>query len=196
MKKNLYKNFYFTVIFAGLFLSGCSTITPQQLGFSAEEWKNLDKAKQQELIKNYQALNFEKSSQAKELNTTEDNTDLYGNMTAGDNSLTVKIFGGTAMLPPFKLRKTYQAVEFTIDADSCKELVLNSASSDAHLPLRTCYKNSVLSLDPSAYDLAKKNGTITFNYSPLWADGFTYHGINTDGLVRLKNANVSIRKND
>lgn len=183
----------------GLMLSGCSSITPQKMGISQDEWNSFDKIKQKELLANYKSLNQERLAEDSQKSSKEDNeddeSDLYGNAITSQNSLTVKITGGTAMLPPFTNDQSYQDIEFTIDADSCKNSFVSAENSESQVTLRSCYKNNILSLDPSAYDVKKKMGTITFNYSPLWNDGFIYHKVDTNGLVRFKNATVWIQKN-
>lgn len=187
-----------TVILVGLFLSACTTFSPQQLGISDAEWKSYSKEKQAELMANYRSINAEavgkNQEDQKDKNVADgDYLDLNEKI-ASDNSLLVKVYGGKAMLPPFTTSEPYQPAKFLITADSCKETYLNALEGPAKVVLRACYKNNILSLDPSAYDLTKKDGTVTFNYSPLWAESFTYKGINTEGLVRLKNATIEIKK--
>lgn len=197
---NLKENFFISLIIVtilGLFLSGCTTFSPQQMGISDAEWKSYGKEKQAKLLADYQEIYAEhygkKTPDANSDDSDINQTDLYGNNFA-DGSLQIKISGGTAMLPPFVYRQAYQPAEFVIAADECQNVMLSVSDNTKPAALRVCYKNNILALDPSAFDKTKKDGTVTINYSPLWVDGFTYKNINSDGLVRLKNAAITIKK--
>lgn len=166
-------------------LTGCAT-SPQIFGIADSEWKGYDKAKQKEILNNYKQLDTEVQQQDQEVSK----------ITGGDTTtIDVKIFGGEAMLPPFVDWHAYMPATFTIVENSCANTLLNQEGGEGKITLRACYKDKKLRLDPSRYDPDKKDGTVTIPYSPLWDQGFTYHGINTDGYVKLKDVNVVVKQN-
>lgn len=178
------------ILFPLLILFGCAT-APNKLGISEAEWNSYDKTKQEKLLADY-----------KNLTTTEMMADTNMNnqytsvkkSTYNGSLIKVRVFGGEAMLPPFTSWQPYVSSTFEVIPGTCVNAPLRAVNGkeDSAVDLRACYKNNVLLLDPSRYDASKKEGTIRLPYSPLWNNGFTYHGIYTTGYVRLKNAAVSV----
>jgi len=175
------------------FLFGCA-MSPNKLGIPESEWKSYDKAKQEKILADYKNLNtIETIDDQKE----KDEYESIKNSTYFGPLLKVRVYGGEAMLPPFTGWQHYTSNTFDIIPGTCINAPLIAVNGDekSRVDLRACYKNNVLMLDPSHYDLNKKEGTIRLPYSPLWNYGFTYHGIYTNGYVKLKNASVTVFNN-
>jgi hypothetical protein len=169
-------------------LSGCSTFSPQHLGISEEEWKSYDKNRQDELQHSY----YESLKNAK----AEFSSNKIVQSDLNNTVLRISITSGKVIMPPFTNWYSYQQTDFLIvKKGSCSESILSQSTEKKIVKIEACYLDGILFLDPSHYDLSKKFGSVRFNYSPLWTEeqGFTYHGINTSGYVRLKGADVTIK---
>lgn len=165
------------LIFAMLCLVGCA-VSPHTLGISNKQWDQYSEAQQQNLVANYEQI------QASDLNANID----YNNF------LVVGIKGGTAMMPPFTASYRYNPVKFTIPAGTCEIVTLHSVIGVSSVDLTACFKNKVLYMDPSRYELNKKLGSIKFHALPLWNNGFSYHNISSSGYTRLRNVTVTIKQ--
>lgn len=175
---------------AFLFLSGCTSISiPTKLGISESEWEGLCKNKQQVLLSNYKKITEERSGFLKESkNKKEDN--IY---------LEVAIHSGKIAIPPFNNNhedwQDYKPVKFNISEGECRDITLQHFSNNKiNTELSACFYNNTLYLDPSHYDLEKKNGSININFSPLWLTGFSYKNISSSGYAKLNNVTVEIKQ--
>lgn len=181
-----------------MFLAGCG-ISPQRLGVSDEEWASYDKAHRMQLLNNYHKIEMENTVADTEQDATkhvnEENKDK-GSAANASEALKVSISGGKVMMPPFVEWQPYKPFDFLISKNECIDAAIMQADSDVETSLRSCYKDDILYVDPSRYDIAKKDGSINFHFSPLWAQakGFTYAKISSDGYVRLKDVNVNIKQ--
>lgn len=181
-----------SIISLNALICGCATpFSSQSIGIAEQDWATYDKVKQQKILNDY------KIAIAQNANTdSEDN--LQQQQTPSETQLLIKVHGGLAMLPPYTDWAAYQPASFTIDQNSCSEVVLLPKEIDPKVKLkffaklRACFRKNKLLFDPSIYDQDKKDGSITFAYSPLWEQGFTYRNINTTGTIKFKSATIKI----
>jgi hypothetical protein len=161
-----------------LFLSGCVS-APMKLGISDSEWSSYDVDKKKGLLFNYEKISEEhKDKEDKVIN---------------DVFLKVNIHGGKVMMPPFIDWQDYKPVDFTIFKGQCRGIVLQQPmDEDSQINLGVCFDGNILYLDPSQYDLKKKNGSISINSFPLWSSGFSYKGVSSSGYARLKDVTIEI----
>ncbi len=166
-----------------LFLSGCASVSiPTKLGMTEVEWSSYTPDKQEVLLANYEKFAAE-NKYIKDKEST----------VANDMFLEIGIHDGKVMMPPFNGWQDYNPTKFIISKDQCRSIVLQQPTDEtAHTELEVCFNGNALYMDPSHYDLTKKNGTISINFSPLWLSGFSYKGINSSGYVRLNNVTVEI----
>ena len=166
-----------------LFLSGCASVSvPVKLGITESEWMNISKDKKQILFSNYE-------QSIKERNQFIKNKKDY----VGSVFLEIAIHSGQVMMPPFDYWQDYKPVKFIIFKDQYRDIILQSPiDKKSFVELGVYFYENKLYLDPSRYDLAKKNGSISINFSPLWPSGFSYKGINSSGYVRLNNVTIEI----
>jgi hypothetical protein len=166
-----------------IFLTACSTvITPQDIGFSQNEWQNYSPIYQQQFLENYKQINEE----LQVLNTSPN--------VLSKSALYVQINGGLAMMPPFTVLKKFKPVQFVINQDECSETILEEDGiGEGKVAMLNCYLGNKLFLDASRYDLTRKHGSITLVYSPLWQKGYTYTGVNSTGYVRFANSSLKIK---
>ena len=166
-----------------LFLFGCASVSiPTKLGMTEAEWLSYTPDKQEMLLANYEKF----AAENKYIKNKE-------GAVANDMFLEVGIHDGRVMMPPFNGWQDYNPIEFIISKDQCRSIILQQPTDEtAHTELEVCFNGNTLYLDPSHYDLTKKNGTISINFSPLWLSGFSYKGINSSGYVRLNNVTVEI----
>lgn len=180
--KFIMQNLKLIILVLFLSLIGCA-IAPQKLGISEQEWLSYSDAQRQKILTDYQQINAIKEQQE------QDAKKIKGNTT---DSINVAIYGGEVMMPPFTEWYEFQSVTFNLIQNTCSDTLLNQSNGKAQVSLRACYKDNIFYLDPSRYDLAKNNGSISFPFSPLWKQGFEYSGVSSSGYVRLKNATVKI----
>jgi hypothetical protein len=159
-----------------LFLFGCASVSiPTRLGMTEVEWSSYTSDKQEMLLAKNKYIKNKES------------------VVANDVFLEVGIHDGKVMMPPFNSWQDYNPTKFIISKDQCRSIVLQQPTDEtAHTELEVCFNGNALYMDPSHYDLTKKNGTISINFSPLWLSGFSYKGINSSGYVRLNNVTVKI----
>jgi hypothetical protein len=181
------------LIFLFLFAAGCAT-SPQKLGIPDKDWQKYNETEQKELLESYKQIS---EANAKEDAVTA--AKYYGKDSSYNGPyLTVKVSGGEALLPPFADWQSYKPVSFKVYPNSCMSVLLeqNRASENTKKSgafLRACYKDSIFFIDPSLYEFDKREGTLRITYSPLWEQGFSYHGAYTNGYIKLKNATVYIK---
>ncbi|KPJ68113.1 MAG: hypothetical protein AMJ43_01530 [Coxiella sp. DG_40] len=160
-----------------LLLVGCA-VGPVELGISQQQWNKYNPEKQQEILTAHKELLRAKR---------EDQTLI------GDSWLEVDIKGGSVMMPPFIKRYEFAPVTFKIREGTCRINALHNYKSSNSIKLDCCYKNDILFLDPSRYEIDKKDGTVRLYFSPLWRQGFIYKNINSDGYARLHNVTIKIK---
>lgn len=190
MKRIFFRSLFFTSTFL---LSACSTFSPHLLGISDTKWASLGETKQKELHalyeKNYNQ--FHKSSNKSSIIPIPKNQ--FKDISVPNIPLTIKIQDGQVTMPPFTDWYAYRPVGINIALNTCNDILLQQINNPKQqISLTICYKNGILFLDPSHYDTTKMPGSLTFHYSPLWENGFTYKNINTTGYVQFKNATVII----
>ena len=180
------------------FFVGCAAtkVPPQQLlGIPDSEWQSFDKNKQQELLQIYKQINS--ANQAEDQQLTKQNNQLESNLEPNKvddaNVIEVKVYDGSALMPPFTSWQAFTPATFIIPTGRCQNAELVQLDGTAKTSLRSCYKDKLLHLDPSRYELSKQQGTISIPYSPLWDYGFVYHNINSGGYVKLKNVTVAVK---
>jgi len=171
------------VIIVAVLLSGCAH-DPLRLGISESEWASYSEAEQQEMFVNYRQIVSEQNDFAND--NSSDSRDIF---------LDVSIYGGKVMMPPFKKWSVYKQAKFRIFKGKCCDVALSHPTDeDFQTELVACFYGNTLYLDPSHYDLAKKDGSISINFSPLWLSGFSYKGVSSSGYVRLKDVTIKIKQ--
>ncbi len=160
-----------------LSLVGCA-VTPDTLGVSAARWAQYSEAQQQELIANYEQI---------QSSTLDAPVDV-------NNFVLVNIKGGTVMMSPFIVGYAYNSVRFMVTSGECRTVPLNSTLGVGFVDLTACFKNNILYMDPSRYEIDKRFGSIQFHALPLWKQGFSYKNISSSGYARLQNVTVSIKQ--
>ena len=172
-------------IFITLAVFGCA-VKPQQLGISQQTWLGYSKAQQKQLAASYNQQHNYFIQQAQFDNEQGAN-------------LRVLLLQGKAMMPPFKQAQSFKPAEVLMSPGSCQQVwlyALQSANSKTsrvqRVQLQLCYRNKVLSLDPSFYQLDKKQGSLFIHYHPGWWDGMTYSGIHSSGYLRLQHTSMRL----
>lgn len=171
--------FFICAVFCG----GCASTSPLALGISEEQWEEFSQEKQDELLHNYSIL----QAQDKTLTTTDDAVETK------EPALIIKVHHGQAMLPPFLNWSPYKECKFYLAKNTCSKGTIHSLEAETTIDLKACYFENLLYIDPTKYDPNNTQGTVTFTYSPLWRQGFSYTKIHTDGYVRLKDATVYVK---
>ena len=164
-----------------LALTGC--ISESTYGIQASRWSNLSLEQQQAIAASYEKVQH---ALAEEKQNSEPNP--YA------SQLTVAVYGGRVLMPPFKNYYHYNRATTTIAEGSCKVLVLHSKDSDNEVPLGLCYRDKQLQVDPSHFIYEKRHGSVSLRSSPIWKRGFTYKHVKTTGYARLDNAHIYVIK--
>lgn len=212
----------FFISFAAIFLAGCATEKPpkfssQTLGISEQEWMNYDQEKQQKTLAAYETIYQQKMEENPPIIQDKKNKKKQPPVAQSNEIiplppyLAINVRDGRAKLPPYTDWSAYQPIDLIVSKGSCSETnilpipdesAINNKTADKKpkteffSSLRVCYKNKTLFFDSSRYDLSKKDYSITFAYSPLWQQGFTYYNINSSGQAHFKNATVKIKQVD
>ncbi|CAL7959730.1 putative membrane associated protein [Gammaproteobacteria bacterium] len=170
------------------FLSSCAGVSaPTKIGVTESEWLGYSPDKQKALLANYEKF-------AAELNKSIKNNK---NTVVDSVFLEIGIHDGKVMMPPFNSHYDYNPVKFVIFKDQCRSIILQQPTDEKiRTELEACFYGNILYLDPSHYDLTKKNGSISINFSPFWLPGFVYKGISSSGYVRLNNVTVEITQKE
>lgn len=167
--------FLFTVV-----LIGCSSVSPEQLGMSEQQWNKYGEQEQERILRNHDYI----------VETAKKNTfSAHGN-----SCLTLNIQNGKAIMPPFTEWYSFKPVTLKISEGTCQIAELYAMDGKNHVTLCACYNDNVLLLDPSLYEIDKRYGSIRMYYSLLWEDGFDYTNINTDGYAHLQKTSIFITK--
>lgn len=168
-----------SISWIAILLAGCAP-TPSELGFSDQQWQGMNDQQRQQILAGYEQI--QRASR---------NSTVY----AGPKII-VTITHGTAMMPPFTQALSYQPVHFEMKPGECRHVLLENLDGSREVKLPVCYNGLTLALDPSHYDLALSSGSMRFNYSPLWKQGFAYNGVSSRGLVHLAKVSVTIHALD
>jgi hypothetical protein len=159
-------------------LAGCATVSPAKLGISQADWEEYSPTKQEELISAYEKTQATKRKTRAQL---------------GSGILAVKIEGGTVLLPPYTAPTAYESMQFTMREGDCHiKIPVVPTDSDKKGKLEACYKDNTLYLDPSPYEPDLSLGSLQFPYMPIWKRGFTYPNVSSNGLLKLKSAQISL----
>ena len=175
------------LVIGALFLMGCAN-NPALLGVSDLEWTSYSPEKQKSLLANYGQISKERKSIIK----GQENQNL------SDVFLEVSVSDGKIMFPPAFINwQNYKPVKFKIFKGQCSDVEIEHQSdNDSKTKLGACFYDNILYLDHIYYDLAKKNGTVSIHFSPLWLTGFAYKGISSSGYVGLNNVTVEIKQEE
>jgi hypothetical protein len=160
-------------------LSGC--VSPMSLGISEAEWRNYSPEEQQKIKSGYYEILKTRFSPREK--GVADGTYLH-----------VAVSGGKVYMPPFASMYDYVPIEFEIASGDCKTLQIKGQNGDQKVPMKVCYQNQTLYLDPSSYDMTKRIGSIQLHYSPIWDRGFIYHKVSSSGYVHLTRVDVSVQR--
>ncbi len=161
-----------------LSLVGCA-VGPEELGISQQQWNKYSQQKQQKILIAHKELLRAKR---------RENSTLIG-----DSWLQVNIKDGSVMMPPFIKQYQYAPITFRIRKGVCQRIALHNYKSSNSVRLNSCYKNDILFLDPSRYEIDKKDGTVRLYFSPLWRQGFIYKNISSNGYARLHNVTIKVK---
>ena len=169
------------------FLSSCASVSiPTKIGMTESEWSSYSPDKQKVLLANYEEFIAEFNKSIK-----DEESAVVG---SGSVFLEVGIHDGKVMMPPFDDLHEYNPVKFILFKNQCRSIILQQPTDEkTNVELEACFYGDTLYLDPSHYDLTKKNGSISINSSPFWLSGFVYKGISSSGYARLNNVTVEIR---
>jgi hypothetical protein len=161
-----------------LSLIGCA-VSPAELGISQQQWNKYNQQEQQKILTAHKELI--RAKRKENLKST------------GDSWLQVSIEDGSVMMPPFIRHYKYTPVTFRIREGTCQKNALHNYKSSNFVKLDSCYKDDILFLDPSCYEMDKKDGTVRLYFSPLWKQGFIYKNICSDGYARLHDVTIKIK---
>lgn len=167
------------LLFIAFFLTACAT--PSRLGISEAEWQNYTPEQRQDIKKSYYTV-------------LKGQVNAQKGAPSDGSRLQVNISGGKIKLPPFVDSQNYTPIAFTLRSGECKTIQVTDANSDKKIPMKACYLNKTLYLDPSRYEVEKSVGSIQLHYSPIWDRDFTYQGVSSTGYVHLTNVNVSVSR--
>jgi len=140
-------------------LAGCA-VQPEELGISQRQWDKYSLEKQQDILAKHEALVAAKDNEP--------------SVVVKDSWLQISISDGLVMMPPFTARYKYMPVTFKIKNGKCKKVLLHNYQKTHAVKLTVCYKKKILFLDPSRYEMDKKDGSVRLYSSPLWKNGFTF----------------------
>ena len=169
-----------------LFLCGCASVQPADLGVSNATWIGYPDAQKKQLISAYQEYAAKSAELMREHNAPLD---------IGATVLQVGLNGGSAMFPPFEKPQHYTPVNFMLVQNKCAEFpITSSENKDIKTNLFVCYIDNTLYLDPSRFDPEKQDSSVTINATPLWQSGFSYDDITSTGFVRLNKVTISVQQ--
>jgi hypothetical protein len=170
--------FFYTLVM--VVLNGC-TSNAQQMGVSEAAWQAMTAKQRAQMQSGY--------AQIKQFFYDADrNSVIYD-----APPISVLLIKGTAMMPPFNQPYPLQSAYITLSPGPCRQLELKSSDHSHQVDMRLCYNGLRLAIDPSHYEVSKRQGTVYFYYTPLWTNGFTYTAVNTSGYVRLHGVDINIK---
>ncbi|MBA2655263.1 MAG: hypothetical protein H0U71_09405 [Gammaproteobacteria bacterium] len=174
----MFRIFFLLLVLCGI--TACAT--PTRLGISDAEWQNYSSDQQQKIKSGYYEM-------LKSRGKTDDEP-----IVSDGSALNVRICAGQVAMPPFTDLSNYSPVELSVISGNCQTVQINELNGNKKVPMKVCYLNKTLYIDPSRYDQTKKLGSIQLHYSPIWDRGFTYQNVSSSGYAHLTNANVTVRK--
>jgi hypothetical protein len=171
---------FYCLVFLSLFLTGCATVSPNRLGIPQSEWNQYSDSQREQLIENYHQTQRAKTSHAK----------------GGNSLLSVKIQDGKALMPPFTQLAAFQPLSFNIREGKCNEKMslISADNPQQRTKLDVCYQSGTLFMDPSPIDPSKADGSLQFQYMPIWSRGFTYPNVTSTGIAKLTNVNITVQE--
>ena len=180
MVKNKMKNkiALLTIIIGIGGLAGCAP-SPSTIGLTQQQWDQASPAIRKCWQTAYQG--YKKS-----------HPNIPGAADVKDK-VRVTISGGTAAFPPVFNRIAYRTVKDVLPEGACHTNLLSSPSGKYKTKLYICYAKNTIAIDPSHYDKSTTDGSLILTDNPLWAEGFSYHNMNTDGYVKLNNATIRVK---
>ncbi len=169
----------YSLMFLSIFLVGCSTVSPNKLGISQSEWSQYSEGQREQIIQDYHQTQRARTLHAK----------------GGNSVLAVNIQNGSILMPPYTQLASFQPISFNIKEGSCGEKIqVTGTNSSLRTKLGVCYQGGTLFLDPSPIDPNKADGSLQFQYMPIWTRGFTYPDMTSTGIAKLTNVNVSVQE--
>lgn len=160
-------------------LTGC--LTPTTLGISETDWQNYSPEQRQKIKSGYYEVLKAHPSSDEESGALADST------------LSVQLAEGTAKMPPFTQAIQFKPVDFQLSNGRCRTITLESLQGNESVNVKACFLGKSLFIDPSAYEISKKVGSIRLHYSPIWDRGFTYQHISSSGYAHLEDVNVTVK---
>lgn len=162
-------------------LTGCA-VGPHQIGMSKASWSQLDRQQQQKYIATYKQQHDYFMHQA-----------LYDEEKGP--SIKVMFLQCQVMMPPFDHNVFIRPNVFALKAGSCTEVRLQAKSPyqkrSVYMPV--CYRQKLISFDPSYIDPSKKQGTLFIHFHPNWSQGMTYYNLYSKGYVRLQSCAIRVQ---
>ncbi|MDF1653509.1 MAG: hypothetical protein P1U34_00190 [Coxiellaceae bacterium] len=157
-------------------LAGC--VSRGDMGLSQQQWQQLNAKQQREYRNDYRQIKrFQRHRQYQ----------------PGATKISVKLSGGTAKMAPDFDSSRFYTTKFFLREGQCRQVPLIAVEKAMQANLTVCYNAQVLSFDPSRYKVSDQEGTLFFNYNPVWRHGFTYYGVNSTGYVGLDDVDISVR---
>lgn len=172
------------VIFGTLLISGC---TGARYGLATKNWHELSYEQKQTMAKNYRHIATVRAKEKREqdrrvITSTTPKIELY-------------VKGGEALMPPFDKTYAFQSVSMIVYDGHCRSVALVQKAGKKKTNLEACYLDKVLYLDPSKYVYQWHQGSLRFNYMPIWdsESGFRYSNISSQGYAGLKESTIIIK---
>lgn len=160
---------------AAVLLTGCVSHT--QMGINKNEWHLLNEHQKENYRAHYRQIErFQRHRQYQ----------------PGASRIAVTISGGTVKMPPTFGSYKFYTTKFHLRDGQCQEVPLIAVENATQANVTACYTRQVLSIDPSRYKVADREGTLFLNYNPVWRHGFTYYGVNSTGYASLDDVNITV----
>jgi len=167
--------------------SGCGTVSAEDdeayksMGIKRSEWVAMSKDHRQELIYQYS------SNQAKWRR-------LQSGARAQGQRLFLHIEQGEAHFGPERRRdKIRTPVEFSMPAESCRQIKLQAKNQDDATKLQVCYSNGMLYIDPSPIDKKYAAGSVKIPINHILEKGLRFCELSSNGSVSLRNTCLTLR---
>ncbi|OGT66227.1 MAG: hypothetical protein A3J38_10660 [Gammaproteobacteria bacterium RIFCSPHIGHO2_12_FULL_45_9] len=158
-------------------LCGCSA-TPEELGIPPAKWAMLSQQAREQAQAGHREV---ERIRKKPLSP------IYQGP-----SVQVQVLSGTTWMDAYRRQMPFEPVTFVIAPGACQSVMLPSRDMENYTLLEVCYNGLTLFLDPSAYKPMKAWGTVYVDYTPVWKHGFSYTGLNTTGIARLRDVTLHL----